>query len=235
MATIILRQTGSIESPGSSVKGSPLTNLEVDNNFSNLNIEIGVVSDLATSGKSNLVVAVNELKGNVGTLSNLSTSGKSNLVVAINELDSNIGSLASLSTTAKDNLVAAINEVVVESTSAVAITGGTIIGVSNVSVAGNVYATRYFGDGSSLTGISVDSTRIISGTTLMAVTSSGGPISANIDGTQIMTINKDGASTANIRILGNVTSSVCKTNNLQDGSGRTLRILDESNTVIWGG
>ena len=40
MATIILRDAGSIPSPGSSAKGSPLTNLEVDNNFSNINLTL---------------------------------------------------------------------------------------------------------------------------------------------------------------------------------------------------
>lgn len=51
------------------VKGSPLTNLEVDNNFSNLNIysgevdaNIGVLSALTTTDKSNIVFAVNEVK-----------------------------------------------------------------------------------------------------------------------------------------------------------------------------
>lgn len=52
MATIILRQ----------VKGSPLTNFEVDGNFANLNSDIGVLTNLTTSAKANLVVAVNEVK-----------------------------------------------------------------------------------------------------------------------------------------------------------------------------
>ena len=58
-ATLVLR----------TVKGTPLTNLEVDNNFSNLNTfgdtvssNIGVLSALTTTAKSNIVVAVNELK-----------------------------------------------------------------------------------------------------------------------------------------------------------------------------
>jgi len=52
MATIILRQ----------VKGTPLTNFEVDGNFSNLNADIGVTSNLTTTNKANLVAAVNEVK-----------------------------------------------------------------------------------------------------------------------------------------------------------------------------
>lgn len=107
MATIVLRDAGSITSPEATVKGSPLTNLEVDNNFSNINISVGV-------------------------LSNLSTSSKSNLVSAANEVVSNIGILTNLTTTAKSNLVSAINETVTRATTSVNITGGT---VRNVTVA----------------------------------------------------------------------------------------------------
>lgn len=51
MANIVLRL----------VKGTPLTNAEVDGNFSNINSEIGVLTNLATSAKSNLVSAINEV------------------------------------------------------------------------------------------------------------------------------------------------------------------------------
>lgn len=198
MATLVLRN----------VKGSPLTNTEVDNNFSNLNSDINVIS------------------GNIGVLS-------------------------SLTTTAKSNLVAAINEIASESTSNVTITGGTISGISNLVVAGNVtvsntvtaanivstgnvYGSYLFGNGSLLTGISVDSTRIISGNSAISILTANGNISANVGNTQVMLFGKDD-STANIQVLGNITATVSKTSNLQDSSGRTLRILDESNTVIWGG
>ena len=59
MATIILRDAGSISSPGSTAKGSPLTNLEVDNNFSNINVTLGVLSNLSTTANANLVAAIN--------------------------------------------------------------------------------------------------------------------------------------------------------------------------------
>ena len=62
MANIILRDAGSITSPGSTAKGSPLTNLEVDNNFSNINVTLGILTNLATSAQGNLVVAINEIK-----------------------------------------------------------------------------------------------------------------------------------------------------------------------------
>ena len=65
MATIVLRDSGSIVSPGSTAKNAPLTNLEVDNNFSNLNITIGVVGNLNTTANANLVVALNEVKNSI--------------------------------------------------------------------------------------------------------------------------------------------------------------------------
>ena len=95
MATLVLR----------TVYGSPLTNQQVDDNFSNINSEVGVVFNRA------------------------------------NTINSNVGVLSNLTTTEKSNLVAAINEIAAESTTSVAITGGTIANVtgSNVTItSGNI-------------------------------------------------------------------------------------------------
>jgi len=67
MATLVLR----------TVKGTPLTNTEVDGNFANLNSDIGFVFTRA-----------NTINSSVGVLSNLATTEKSNLVAAINEVAS---------------------------------------------------------------------------------------------------------------------------------------------------
>lgn len=66
MPFITLRQTNVVDSPNATIKGSPLTNSEVDNNFANINVEIGVLSQLSTSNTANLVSAVNELNSNSG-------------------------------------------------------------------------------------------------------------------------------------------------------------------------
>ena len=116
MATILLRTANSISSPGSTVKGTPLTNSEVDNNFSNINVTLGVLSNLTTTAQGNLVVAINELvtsnatqntqitllttnlettNANIGVLSGLTTSNTSNLVSAVNELNASSGVAAS--------------------------------------------------------------------------------------------------------------------------------------------
>ena len=91
--------------------------------------EIGTLSSLSTSAKSNVVSAVNEVaskaqtnSNSIGTLSSLATSNKGNLVSAINETVSDInnlssqtsnqiGSLSNLNTANKTNIVNAINEV----------------------------------------------------------------------------------------------------------------------------
>ena len=64
-ATLVLR----------TVKGTPLTNIEVDNNFSNLNTfgdvvssNIGVLSALTTANKSNIVIAINEINSNAANI-----------------------------------------------------------------------------------------------------------------------------------------------------------------------
>ena len=115
MATITLRDAGSLTSPGATAKGSPLTNLEVDNNFSSLNLTSGVLTNLSTTAQGNLVVAINELvtsnatqntritllttnlattNGNIGVLTGLTTSNTSNLVAAVNELNASSGVVA---------------------------------------------------------------------------------------------------------------------------------------------
>ena len=65
MATIILRTANSISSPGATVKGTALTNSEVDNNFSNINLTLGVLSNLNTTANANLVAAINSVFGGI--------------------------------------------------------------------------------------------------------------------------------------------------------------------------
>lgn len=55
MAFITLRQANVVNSPNATVKGSPLTNAEVDNNFANLNLTIsGVANALANLSSSEI-------------------------------------------------------------------------------------------------------------------------------------------------------------------------------------
>jgi len=83
MANLTLRQTGSVSSPGASVKGSPLTNLEVDNNFSNLNLSIGTVSDLNTIERANVVFAIRELQTGKANIASPSLTGTPQSITAV--------------------------------------------------------------------------------------------------------------------------------------------------------
>ena len=74
MATILLRTANSISHTGATVKGTPLTNSEVDNNFSNINITLGVLSNLSTTANANLVAAINSVTYAVGNSGNVLTS-----------------------------------------------------------------------------------------------------------------------------------------------------------------
>ena len=112
MATIILRDAGSISSPGSTAKGSPLTNLEVDNNFSNINVTLGVLTNLTTTAQGNLVVAINELVTSNATQNTQITLVTTNLATT----NSNIGVLSGLTTTNTSNIVFAVNELVTANT-----------------------------------------------------------------------------------------------------------------------
>jgi hypothetical protein len=77
-ATLVLR----------TVKGTPLTNIEVDNNFSNLNTfgdvvsaNIGVLTNLTTITQANVVNAVNEIKA--GNLSQFGSTTSAQLASII--------------------------------------------------------------------------------------------------------------------------------------------------------
>lgn len=62
------------------------------------------------SDVTGLQSTLDELGNNIGNLSNLSTTVKTNLVVAVNELKNQLGNVTNLTTDEKSNLVSAINE-----------------------------------------------------------------------------------------------------------------------------
>jgi len=74
MAFITLRTANVVPSPGGTVKGSPLTNSELDNNFANLNLVIGFRENLTTTANDNLVAAVNEVKNEISNIDSFQIS-----------------------------------------------------------------------------------------------------------------------------------------------------------------
>lgn len=167
------------------VVARPLTNQEVDDNFTNLNNEsgntlanVGIVGNLLTASKSNLVSSINEVWGinaNLGSLPALTTTVKSNIVVAVNELNTNIGNIATL--LIGGNLVNAFNDVYSNTVLDTNITGGNITGLARLETA-NAKIT-----GGNITGLSTltASNVTITGGSLLSMTGiavTGGNVSA---------------------------------------------------------
>jgi hypothetical protein len=104
-ATLILR----------TVKGTPLTNLEVDNNFSNISTyantidaNIGLLASLTTTATGNIVAAVNSVKSDQGDISLLTTTSTSNIVAAVNSIKS--GNLSQFGSTTSAQLLSTISD-----------------------------------------------------------------------------------------------------------------------------
>lgn len=163
MAIITIRDSGSITAPGAIVKNLPLTNLEVDNNFSNLSIAVGINTNLTTTEKSNLVAAINEIASSVSggsgssnvRLNNLeantlilfandaNSAVNSAVKTDISNVNSNVGVISNLLTTSKSNVVNAINELKNQ------VANGTISGVviTNATWDGNTISVAKGGTG----------------------------------------------------------------------------------------
>jgi hypothetical protein len=97
MATILLRTANSFSHTGATVKGAPLTNSEVDNNFSNINITLGVLSNLGTSANANLVAAINSITSNT-SFSNASFTGNASFAGNVNTSNLRVTSFSTLGT-----------------------------------------------------------------------------------------------------------------------------------------
>jgi hypothetical protein len=99
---------GEIDGSVSTSDYTDTSNVSINMDYST---QIGILSNLKTTEKTNLVNAINEVDTNVGPVENLTTTNKTNATVAINELHSEHGTLSSLKTEKKDTFVNAINEI----------------------------------------------------------------------------------------------------------------------------
>lgn len=212
------------------VKGTPLTNAEVDENFStlventsNLESNVGVLANLTTAN-SNLVSAINEVKANV--TSNFST------------LNGNIGVLSNLTTTAKSNLVSAINEARVLATGytdsnarrAISVTGsGSYDNATGViTVTGGVVSVG------GATGAVSNAQLLASINEATGGGGGGGLDAATLDGFDssyfINTSANTQTKTGNLILTGNVQAI----GGFVDNAGTRLLIKDQNGSTIWG-
>ena len=149
MATIILRDAGSISSPGSTAKGSPLTNLEVDNNFSNINLTTGVLSNLTNLGAgnvANLVVAINEVSSNTGVTASTYGAAAVQTIITVNAKGKITSASNVTSTVANTNITGNIISSQITSVANTQISGlvtaSQIATIANSQITGNILITQ---------------------------------------------------------------------------------------------
>ena len=127
--TAVDNKIGSLSTDGNYIKkaNKVAQNLSViDEHVFKNETAIGTLSSLTTNEKTNLVGAVNEVKGTADTALGLANTNKAN-----------IGTLTNLTTTEKGNLVGAINEVKGSVDAAnTAIAGKADLDLGNISTAG---------------------------------------------------------------------------------------------------
>ena len=96
---------------GTQLSTIPIPN-DITRSINNLKDRIGNLTDLNTTSKTSIIIALNEVNNKIGTLSNLTTTVKTNIVSAINSLVAIVGPLSNLNTELKNDIVTATNEVV---------------------------------------------------------------------------------------------------------------------------
>jgi hypothetical protein len=189
MATIILRDAGSISSPGSTAKGSPLTNLEVDNNFSNINLTTGVLSNLTNLGAgnvANLVVAINEVSSNTGVTASTYGDAAVQTIITVNSKGKITSASNVTSTVANTNITGNIIASQITSVANTQITGNILI--SQIQPAGATAGT--YGGSTAIPVITVDYAGRISNVGNVDVTADG----TNAVGFLTLPINSQSAS-----------------------------------------
>ena len=144
MANIILRDAGSITSPGSTAKGTPLTNLEVDNNFSNINVTLGILTNLATTAQGNLVVAINEIKN--GNLSQFAATTSAQLAAVLSNETGSGNVVFSTSPTLTTPALGTPSAIVLTSATGLPLTTG-VTGTLPIANGGTANASGYASGG----------------------------------------------------------------------------------------
>lgn len=233
MADIVLRQ----------VKGAPLTNLELDNNFSRINVElsnvssnVGVLSNLATSSNSNIVAAVNSLSVDIGDLALLTTSNTANLVAAINEaaLTGAGGGLAPWSNVSA-NYTAVAQDRLLANTAA---SSFTITLPATPAEGDEIYVADGYDFSARSANIGRNGKKIAGAAQNLVLSNRGVQVQLVYDGSSNWNVyyvslqpTKEslGLGTANTVTFNTVIAS-----NYKDSSNRTLKILDQSNVTVWG-
>jgi hypothetical protein len=102
------------------------------------------------------------------------------------------------------------------------------VAMTTASAAGTISAAYFVGNGSQLTGISVDSTQIISGTSLVKVVTPSGSITANVAGTTVASFTSDGVQVSNI-----VNQNISGVGNIGNSSNYFNRVFATSTSALY--
>jgi hypothetical protein len=102
------------------------------------------------------------------------------------------------------------------------------IACTTASASGNINAAYFVGNGSQLTGISVDSTQIVSGTSLVKVITPSGSIQANVAGSTMASFTADGFQVGNI-----VNQNITGVGNIGNASNYFNRVFATSTSALY--
>jgi hypothetical protein len=202
----------------------------ISNNVTSNSLVIGAVNIIngTIDGVSDINVSANAAVGNISATGSISAVGDCNANLFNGNRAVFTGSVSannvnvSASVTVGD-LLSSPRSIITDATQSTSISTGALIvngGAgfgANITVGGNVTTTGgilssgnisgnfILGNGSQLTGISVDSTRIINGTSNVSVVSTNGNVQTTVAGNVISTVSTSGISvTGFLQTTGNI-------------------------------
>ena len=224
------------------VKGAPLTNAELDNNFSNINVEvasvtsnIGNLSILTTTSTSNIVAAINSVQLEIGDLGSLTTSNTANLVAAINEAASTGGSGLEPWSNVSGNYTAVAQDRLLANTANSSFT----ITLPAAPLEGDeVVIADAYDFSTNAANVGRNGKTIAGAANNLILNSRGSLVQLVYDGSSNWNVYYSSITPTKESLgLGPNNTVVFNTviaHNYKDSSNRTLKILDSSNVVVWG-
>lgn len=203
--------------------GAQVANVALSDSFNTWRLTTNkILEDAASTSSNNTFDGTNTFDGAVTFNGAMNTSGSSsglNLTLTGNAV---IGKTLTATDVTVSNNISSLLTISANVISAQTITA------NNITAASIVRANNFIGDGSLLTNagstVSLDGSGNRSLLIPFTSITTGTMTSANVNST--FTFNPGS---------GQLSANSMKTSNLQDSSGRTLTIRDESGTIVWGG
>lgn len=218
--------------------GAEVANVALSDSFNTWRVTTNkILEDAASTSSNNTFAGTLTFNGPVTFNGAMSTSGSSSGLNTTLTGNAVIGKAltakdVTVSNTVTTSNLVSLGTITANNLSAENITANNLsaqnITANNITASSIIRANNFIGDGSLLTNagstVSIDS--VFNRALLVPFTgiSSGTMTSANVNFT--LTFNPGS---------GQLSANSMKTSDLQDSSGRTLTIRDESGTIVWGG